>query len=215
MLRAHLNASLKFFTQAPVIDRDDVPALQIRGDVIDPIQRSLAKVPVAIGRTLNESKVVALEANKFLRVLTDQTHRHRVQQFVGKMNAHEWLQRIEPLDLMAKTFKRPLLPLLQNGKRLDYSVAQRCEELRLAFFCKLEDVVRELAIMRTLFNDYEVIDLSQLLPNFGKLRTEQLAEQRPHADVGKIIAVSSDRAAARGIISVFWMVKRLLHKPGE
>src|SRR5438128_1899858 len=108
MLRAHLNASLKFFTQAPVIDRDDVPALQIRGDVM-----------------------------------------------------------------------------------------------------------RELAIMRTLFNDYEVVDLSQLLPNFGKLRTEQLAEQRPHADVGKIIAVSSDRAAAGGIISVFWMVKRLLHKPGE
>ena len=76
---AHLNGRLKPTAGTPVINRDDVPALQIRRYVIDPIQRSLAKVPVAIDRTLNESKVVALEANKFLHVLTDQTHRHRVQ----------------------------------------------------------------------------------------------------------------------------------------
>src|SRR5947208_3619060 len=102
MLRAHLNISVKFAAQRPVIDRDHVPALQVCCDAVDPIKRGLVKVRPVNHRAVNENKLVAVEPNKSLTATTNQAHGHRVQEFVGKMNAHEWLQQIAPFNLIAK-----------------------------------------------------------------------------------------------------------------
>src|SRR6266478_4998169 len=45
MARAHLNGSLKFGSRTPVIDRDDVATLQVRCDIVDPVERGLVERP--------------------------------------------------------------------------------------------------------------------------------------------------------------------------
>src|SRR5439155_21054426 len=97
-------------------------------------------------------------------------HRHRIQQFVGKMDAHEWLKRIAPFNLAAKRFQRLTLPLFQNGKRLDYSVSHCREKFRHTFFHELENVARELSVMRALFDNHEIVDVLELFPDFEELR---------------------------------------------
>src|SRR6266516_2928605 len=131
------------------------------------------------------------------------------------MNAHKGLQRAVPFDLIAKQFQRPRLLLLQNRKGLDYSIAQSREESRRAFLRRFKNVVREPPIVRALFDDHEIVDLAELLPDLGKLRAQQLPEQRAYADVGEIIAFASNRAASGGIVSMLRMVERLLHEPGK
>ncbi len=44
MLRADLNASLKFISRMPVINCDHITSLQICGDTVHPIERSLIKL---------------------------------------------------------------------------------------------------------------------------------------------------------------------------
>ena len=102
MSRADLDVSLKFGVRTSVIDRDNVAALQVRCDFVDPVERRLIKLHVVIDQSLNENKFIAIDANKFLPAVADQAHRHRVQQFVRKMDAHEWLQRTAPFNLIAK-----------------------------------------------------------------------------------------------------------------
>ena len=75
--------------------------------------------------------------------------------------------------------------------------------------------MREPPIVRALFDDHEIVDLAELLPDLGKLRAQQLPEQRADADIGEIITFSANHAVAGGIVSVLGMVKRLLHEPGE
>ena len=70
-------------------------------------------------------------------------------------------------------------------------------------------------MMRTLLDDGEVVDLVESFPNFRELRDEQLSKERSDADVGKIVAASSDRRAVARIITVRRMVKCLFHEPGE
>src|SRR5207244_4406936 len=214
MLRPDLNVALRFVTRSPVIDRYHVTALQVRCDAVDPIKRALIERPFAVHRALNENKFVAVETDKFLFAVTDQAHWDRVEQFVGKMHAHEWLQRIAPLNFLAKCFQHSLLPLLQNRKWLDDSVAQSFEEFWQAFLRPFQNVVRELPVVRALLDNFEIIDFAESFPDLGELRGQQLAEQRPHTHVGKIIASPPDRAPARGIISMLRMIERLLHEPG-
>src|SRR5215510_13843767 len=92
MSRADLNVSLKFSGRTPVIDRDHIPALQVRRDVVDPVKRCLIRLRLVTGWSLNKNKFIAIEANKFLAAAADQAHRQRVQQFVRKIDAHERLQ---------------------------------------------------------------------------------------------------------------------------
>src|SRR6266536_337904 len=224
MLRAHLNVSLKFIFQTPIIDRDNVAPLQFRCYVIDPIERRLIESVPLCGRlegrllrnwALHKDKLVILQINKFFHVAADQAHRHRVQQFVGKMNAQEWLQRVAPFHLIAKPFQRPRLPVLQDWKGLDYSVAQSCEEFWCAFLHRFENVARELPVVCALFDDDEIFHAAESLPHFSKLRGQKFPKQRAYADVREIIAFTSDCAAPRGIVSVLGMVECLLHEPGK
>ena len=70
-------------------------------------------------------------------------------------------------------------------------------------------------MMRALLDECEVVDLAEPLPNFGELGHEQLTKQRTNADVGEIIAASTDCRPVARIIAVLGMIKRLLHEPGE
>ena len=69
--------------------------------------------------------------------------------------------------------------------------------------------------MRALFDDDEVVDLSKPVPNFSELDGNEFAKKRTHADVGEIIAASSNFRAIAGIVTVFRMIERLVHEPGE
>src|SRR6476646_5668270 len=110
MLGADLNAALKVLLQRPVIDGNHITTLQVRRDFIDAIERRLIENRF-INLALDEYKLVAVETYQFFRSITDQAHRHGVQQFVGKMDAREWFWRVWPLNLIAKRLKPPALLL--------------------------------------------------------------------------------------------------------
>ena len=131
------------------------------------------------------------------------------------MDTGERFKRIAPFNLVPKWFQYLRLALPQNRKWLDYSVAQTFEEFRRACPGRLENVVRELTIVRTLLNNDEIVDLTELLPDLSELCRHQLPEKRADADVSEIITFPANRAAARRIVSVLGMVKRLFHEPVE
>ena len=162
---------------------------------VDGLERSLIEHRF-INRPLDEYKFVAVETYQFLHPATDQAHGHCVQQFVGKMDAREWLRRVWPLDLIAKRLKPPALLLFQNWKWLEYSVVQRVEEFRQAVLHELENIQRELPVVRPLLDNDEIIHLAEALPDFGELRGQQLPKERPHAHVREIISFAAYRAAA-------------------
>src|SRR4029077_2987584 len=101
MLGANLNGSPKILVRAAVIDRNHVATLQVRRDFIDGLERGLIENRL-INLPLDEYKLVAVKPYQFLRSIADQAHRHCVQQFVGKMDAREWLRRVWPFNLLAK-----------------------------------------------------------------------------------------------------------------
>src|SRR5881392_3731960 len=45
MLRAYLNPFMKFAARTSVIDGDYIPALQVRCDIVDPVERGLIERP--------------------------------------------------------------------------------------------------------------------------------------------------------------------------
>ena len=101
-----------------------------------------------------------------------------------------------PLNLIAKRLEPPALVLFQNWKWLDYPVAQRFEEFRQAVLHELENIQRELPVVRPLLDNDEIIHLAEALPDFGELRGQQLPKERPHAHVREIISFAAYRAAA-------------------
>ena len=176
MLGPDLNGSPKILVRAAVIDRNHVAALQIRCDFVHPVERGLIKNRL-INRPLNEYKVVAVETYQFLRSITDQAYRHCVQQFVGKMDASEWFRRVWPLNLVAKRLKPSALLLFQNRKWLEYSVVQRVEEFRQAVLHELENIQRELPVVRPLLDNDEIIHLTEALPDFARTAKPAIAQR--------------------------------------
>src|SRR5438552_15042787 len=124
------------------------------------------------------------------------------------MNACEWSQRVVVFYPLLKWLQCQRLPLSQNRKWLDDSVPQDFEKFRGMFFQELENVARELAIMRTLFDDDEIVDLAESLPDFGELRRQQLSKHRADAHASKIVAGFSNRAAPGGIVTLARMEQR-------
>ena len=80
---------------------------------------------------------------------------------------------------------------------------------------KFENIAGKISVVRALFNDREVGHSPELFPNLGELSREQLAKERADADVGEVIAVTSDGSTIARIITVIGMIKRLFHEPGE
>src|SRR6476660_10469858 len=165
MLGSDLNVSLKVLFQRPVIDRNHITKLQVRRDLVDAIERRLIENRF-INLALDEYKLVAVETYQFFRSITDQAHRHCVQQFVGKMDAREWFRRVWPLNLIAKRLKPLALLLFQNWKWLDYPVAQRVEEFLKTFLHELENIPCELPVVGPLLDNDEIIHLAEALPHF-------------------------------------------------
>src|SRR5215471_20343183 len=101
MAGTDLNVSLRVLVGAAVIDRNHITTPQVCRDFVDPAVRGFIE-NCFIKRPLDEHKVVTIETDEFLSSITDQLHRHSVQQFVGKMNARKWFQRVAPFNLIAK-----------------------------------------------------------------------------------------------------------------
>src|SRR4029450_7664073 len=167
MFSTDLNVSLKLIVQKPVIDRNRIATQQVRRDFVDALERSLIEHGF-INRLLDEDKPVAVEIYQFFSSVTDQAHWHCVQQFVGKMDAREWFRRGWPVNLIAKRFQRPALLVFQNWKWLDYPIAQRFEEFRQALLHELENIPRELPVVRPLLHNDEIIHLAEASPEFGQ-----------------------------------------------
>jgi hypothetical protein len=70
-------------------------------------------------------------------------------------------------------------------------------------------------VVRALFDNDEVVDSAESFPKLRELRGEQFAEEWADADIGKIIAASSDRCAIARVIAVVGVIERLFHEPGE
>ena len=94
-------------------------------------------------------------------------------------------------------------------------VVQRREEVGKAPLRRFENVACELAMVGALLDDEKIVDLAESFPDLGELRGDQFSKDRSDADVGKVIAASSDGGAVAGIIAVFRMIQHLLHEPGE
>src|SRR5207237_620095 len=73
---------------------------------------------------------------------------------------------------------------------------------------------RKFAMVRALLDEDEFIDLAKPFPDFSELSGQELAEDRADAHICEIIAAASNRASARGIISVLGIIKCLLHAAG-
>src|SRR4029450_3998373 len=131
------------------------------------------------------------------------------------MDTGERFKRIAPFNLVSERFQHLRLALSQNRKWLGYSIAQRFEEFRRAGLGRMGEVAWKLAIVRALLDNDKVVDFTELLPDLSELCHHQLPEKRADADVSEIIAFPANRAAARGIVSVLRMIKRLFHEPGK
>jgi len=167
-----------------------------------------------VGRSFYKHKFVAIKADKF----PAQIYRHGIEQLVGKMKANkrlEFIERSSPLHAIAKFAERLRLSILQRRKRLDDSVAQSGKEFRETFPRRVESVTREVAMVRALLDDDEIVDLAEAFPHLGKLRGEQLSEERTDADISNVIALAPDRRSPARIISVLAVIKRLFHEPDE
>src|SRR5436305_7248708 len=169
MLGTNLNVSLKLLVQKSVVDGNHITKLQVRRDLVDAIERGLIKNPF-IDRPLDEHKLVVVKIDQFLRSIVDQAHWHCIQQFVRKMDSREWFQRVWPLNLIAERLKVAALPLFQNWKWLEYPIVQRVEEFRQTVLHELENIQRELPVVRPLLDNHEMIELAEALPDLAELR---------------------------------------------
>src|SRR5438874_12794938 len=111
------------------------------------------------------------------------------------MDATKLLHLLEgrrPFHLPGKWPEHTLLALPQNRKRFNDPVAQDCKKLGMLCAQRFQYVGRELAAVRALFDDYEVVGPAEPFPNFRELPGHQFPEQRPHAHACEIIAPSPD-----------------------
>src|SRR3982750_1595193 len=108
MLGADSNASLTILVQRPVVDGHHITKLQVRRDLVDAIERRLIKDRL-INLPLDQYKLLVVQVYQFFRSMIDEAHWHCIQQFVGKMNSHEWLRPVWPFNLIAKHLKPPAL----------------------------------------------------------------------------------------------------------
>src|SRR5215216_375566 len=108
------------------------------------------------------------------------------------MDTREWFRRRTPVDLVAKCFQLLTLPLLQNWKWFKYPVAQCVKEFRHAVLHELENIPRELPVIRPLLDNDEVIHFAEALPNFEELPSQQLSKDRSNAHVREIISFTAD-----------------------
>src|SRR5713101_1631254 len=102
MAGANLNISRKFIARFTVIDGDDVAALQVRGDGVDPVECRLIKGNFATQRlgsrrslrerALDEHKLTVLNIDELFDAGADQAHWQGVEQFVRKMDADKWFK---------------------------------------------------------------------------------------------------------------------------
>jgi hypothetical protein len=75
-----------------------------------------------------------------------------------------------------------------------------------------QDVVHQLAIVRTLLDEREVGGVAEQRAHFEELRGEQLSENRTDADAGEEIALPPGAAFRRRVVSAPRMIERDGHE---
>jgi len=216
---AHLDVGLEIVADVTVIDKQDVTAFEISGDVIHPIERMLVEDARRLEsrRFFHKYEIVATKIDGF----AGQIDRQRVEQFVRKMDAGKGFDRFDPFHFPANRFERFLLSFPPEGEWLHNLVTKGGEKFRPAGLRRFQNISGELAIVRALLDDDEIVDaamalrLAQSLPDFGKLRAPQAAKNGADANVGEVIAFAADRGASTRVVAVLGVIKGLLHKPGE
>jgi len=94
---------------------------------------------------------------------TYQMHRHGIEQFVGKMNAGKCSSASMESrhSILAFIFRERLrLRSCQEGERFDDSIPQSGGRIPASVYARAETRRCKVAVMRALFDDDEVIDLS-------------------------------------------------------
>src|SRR5437773_8658582 len=91
----------------------------------------------------------------------------------------EYIDRSAPLDFIRKFRERLRLPILQSGKRLDDSASQSRKEIWPVRAREFKHVARKLAMVRALFDQDEVVDLTKSFPDFRRLRGQHLPNKLP------------------------------------
>src|SRR4051812_44215067 len=112
------------------------------------------------------------------------------------MDAREWLRRVQPLNFVTKRLKHSALLPFQNSKWLEYPVAQCVGKIRHPRLHELENIQCELAAVRSLLDDDEIIGLAQALPDFAELHGQQLPKERPDAHICEIVPFAAYLASA-------------------
>ena len=107
------------------------------------------------------------------------------------------------------------MSILPEWERLDDAVTYAREKLGKASPREFENVARELAVVRGLFDNEEIVDVAKPFPNFDELRAKKVPEEWADADIGEVVTFASDLGLAAGIVAVLRMIERLLHEPGE
>src|ERR1700730_10506539 len=185
MTLPHLQHFAEICARKPVVDHSDKPALHLRREKVDPIKRSLIDWRRVISRVVDKNKFVAIKADKFAA----QSHRHGVDQLVGKVHTTERLelrQRLSPLHTIAKPGQSLRLSILPDPEWFDDKVAKSRKEIRRPVASCRQNVAGKLAVMRALLNDDELVDLTEAFPNLRKLRAEPLPETPAATTTSKV-----------------------------
>jgi hypothetical protein len=106
------------------------------------------------------------------------------------------------------------LSLLMIRADLDYPVVQTGIEIRKFLCGSIKDIAAEMPLPGTLFCDSEFTAAEQL-PHLIQLARDQPTEERMDTGRGKEVTLLADAGPRRGVVTVFGVVKALLHEMGK
>src|SRR5437868_3856117 len=77
----------------------------------------------------------------------------------------------------------------------------------------LEDITRELPVMRALLHDREFVRRAEQFTDLRELARHHPTEHRTDADAGEVVALSSYMRAAGAVVTMLRRIERLFHEP--
>jgi hypothetical protein len=97
-------------------------------------------------------------------------HWHRIEQFIREMDSAKRLEIVErffPGHFADEIPQRLRLPSLQNRERFDDSITQRRKKFRRLLPGRRENIPGKISMMRSLFDNNEVIRPPEDFPHLG------------------------------------------------
>ena len=193
MLRADLNAFVKFIARKSVIDRRRCSRVQVCRNGVDPIEcslikgrlssRRLGKLPMRFaGRLARRSRTKTnsspSRSTSFSPLWPDQT-----TGIASSNSLEKWtptngsIDRSRHSTFSRNDWRRLRLPILQDWKRLDDSVSQSRKKVRPAFARRLQHVTRKFTMVGALLDNDEVFWLRRAAPRFPQIAPSAVAQK--------------------------------------